>query len=79
MKKRHGAEQIVDLLRQVDVAWERGGRFSRFVSSWDQRADVLSLANEVRRHGSADDASAAGAAEGEYQAERQAIETVSGD
>jgi len=64
MKKRHGAEQIVALLRQADVALGERPEGSRGLQQLGiSEQTLLSLANEVRRDGSADGSSAARAAE----------------
>jgi hypothetical protein len=71
MKKRHGAEQIVAMLWQADVAfWGKGEKVPEVCKQLGiSEADVLSLAHEVRRHGSAVGASAAGVSEVERAAE----------
>ncbi len=43
MKKRHGAEQIVAMLRQADVALGKGEKIPRSVSSWDQEQRIVGI------------------------------------
>ena len=55
MKKRHGAEQIVGMLRQADVALGKGRRSPKFVSSWGSVSRrTIVVRHKVRRDGSAD-------------------------
>jgi hypothetical protein len=54
MKKRRGAEQIVGLLRQADVALERGEKVPEVCKQMEISRQTNSSANEVRRNGSAE-------------------------
>jgi hypothetical protein len=47
--KKHTAEQIVNLLRQVEVGGEREDIAASVQGSGDRRADVLPVAQGVRR------------------------------
>ena len=68
--KKHTAEQIVNLLRQVEVAVANGKTTAAGVQgSRDRRADVLPLAQGVRRVAGGPGAAAEGAGAGEREAE----------
>ena len=68
--KKHTPEQIVSLLRQIEVAVANGKTTpSRLSGRRHHRADVLPLAQGVRRVAGGPGAAAEGAGAGERQAE----------
>ena len=68
--KKHTPEQVVNLLRQIEVAVANGKTTSQGVQgSGDHRADVLPLAQGVRRVAGGPGAAAEGAGAGEREAE----------
>ena len=68
--KKHTAEQIVNLLRQIEVgSGEREDDAASVQGSRDHGADVLPLAQGVRRVAGGPGAAAEGTGAGERQAE----------
>ena len=69
-KTRHTTDQIIEKLRQADVALGKGQKVPDVCKrSGDYGADVLSLASEVRRDGAGDGEGAEGSSAGERPAE----------
>jgi hypothetical protein len=69
-RKKHTPEQVVNLLRQIEVAVANGKTTSQACKgSGDHGADVLPLAQGVRRSAGGPGAAAEGAGVGEREAE----------